>query len=536
MPILGFMTPKESKRVMAQIEAMKLQLDNLPDWLYQTAESERYNIGNPERFAAPQELYRKLAWITQCVEITANSGALSRFDVKRVIANKEPKDIPNHPFELLLMRPNPLDSRFEFLHATIASYKLTGNAYWFINATNENAEPDELWLIPSHMIIPVPDGNSYLQGYLYYPGNGREILLQPWQILHFRRFNPFSRFIGLSAVEAIAIEAGIDLGMQAWSSKLFRENNGRLPGILTFEQMIANPIWEKIKEDTREAANKRELLMLRGVGAGGVNWQQATANQKDMEFLASREFTQKVIYNTLAPGLFAWLSENSTMSNSSSNRAAFSELTIYPMHVMMAEKISNEILPRYAGRPLVGAFEDVRISDRDMELREIVEYSKTHTVEEVRQKYWSDDPLDDERDKMLVSEADTYKTAKDSTPPAPPQLPGGQTPQDKPVQQPMMQADPQQKQNDIYRAELAKYERKALKNIGKNMDEWVGNLPAQTKTYIKLHIPFKSEAAVKATFEQAREQLKLEPYAETNEAATLLKGMELSLKALELQQ
>lgn len=426
MAIFGLSTKKEVKAIVDETVKAAM-LENAPAWVYSTAEAERLALGDPSVYEQPQNLYRKLSWILQCVDSVANSAALAKFSVARVIANKEPKDIPNHPFEMLLESPNPLDSRYEFLFATVASKKLTGNGYWFINAESESAPPDELWFIPSHMIIPVPDERMFLRGYMYYPGNGREILLEPWEIIHFRRFNPYSRFIGLSAVESIMTVSVGDIKMQEWNTRLFAENNARLPGILTFQQMIQDPTWEKIKADTREAAKKRELLMLRGVGGtggqSGVNWIQSAVSQKDMEFLEGRDFNKEEIYNTLAPGLFSYLSESATEANSRTGKAAFDELSVYPEHVAINQKVTKDILPKYGSdraRPLVGRFEDVRMEDRELRLREQAEYARTHTVNQINEKYYESDAVfEDERGQLFPAQINAQSGGIQEPPPNP---------------------------------------------------------------------------------------------------------------------
>jgi hypothetical protein len=65
-----------------------------------------------------------------------------------------------------------------------------------------------------------------------------------------------------------------------------------------------------------------------------------------------------------------------------------------------AEKIANDLLPRY-GDGLACEFDEVRTKDRVLELQEMEAYSKTHTVAEVRKKFWMDDPLGDERDELF---------------------------------------------------------------------------------------------------------------------------------------
>lgn len=528
--------------VVNQIEqAVKTaMLENYPRWLQDTAAAEHFNMPNPATFGAQADLFRKLSWVLQAVDITAAAAALSRFDVKRVVGDKEPKDIPNHPFELLLRNPNPLDSRFEFLYGTVAMWMLTGNGYWWLNRPDTNTAPSELWLIPSQMIIPVPDERMYIQGYLYNPGNGREVLLPPHEIVHFRRFNPFSRFIGLSAIESIAMTAMGDLGMQQWNTRLFSENNGRLPSILTFEQMVADPTWNKIKDDTREASRNREMLMLRGVGAGGINWMQNSVTQKEMEFLQGREFNRDEIWNTLAPGLVSMLSASATEANARNGSAVFNERTVYPKHVLMAEKITNEILPSYAKsspspeRNLLGEFEDIRITDKELELREQERFAETHTVDEIRMEYYGDDPIGDERGELFIVQINAQSGGIQEPPPAPVIKPPAGTeaapPQDGAQQEASdaLNKPPADKPDESKKAvldELAKWERKAVKRVGKAVEFVTGTIPLDVISRIEMALPeCKTETAVKMLFESVRAGMKtpaLIPQTTTHSGADL---------------
>ena len=496
MALFGLATKKEQAAILQEMEALKASTMRYEKWMLEAAAAEKFNIPDPSVYANQADLYRTLSWVLTAVDMTAQAGALTDFSVGRIIAGKEPKDIPNHEFELLLRNPNELDSRFEFLYATIAYWKLTGNSYWWLNRKDEYTAPNEMWVIPPQMITPIPDEKMFLRGYLYDSGTGKEIFLEPHEIVHFKRFNPFSRFVGLSAIESIALVARGDLGMQDWNTKLFAENNARLPGILTFQEMVQNDTWQKIKEDTREASTNRSLLMLRGVGAGGVNWLQNSVSQRDMEFLAGRKANKEEIYSVLAPGLMSMLSENSTEANSVAGRATFTELTVYPMHVMMAEKITSQVLTSYGGRQLVGYFEDIRVTDRQLELQEQDKYSETHTLEEIRLEYYGDEPLGDERDKLLPSQV----TAKASEP-ALPQLTKPEIQQ--PTQAIEMKTDIQVDESAKYSDELKRWERKAVKAFGTPRAlEFESNLiPVKVHSAIKTAIKAaKSVDAVKQAF------------------------------------
>ncbi len=521
----------EHKTKMATVApaqpAVKAQSNSYSNWLLKTADAERYNMPDPSVYSNQADMYRKLSWVLQAVDATASAGALTPFEVKRIVGEQEPKDIPNHDFELLLRHPNPQDSRYEFLYATIAYYKLNGMSYWFLNRENENAKPDEMWVIPPGMIIPVPDGRMYLKGYMYYPGTGAEIFLQPWEIMQFRSFNPLSRFLGLSKMEALALVAAGDLGMQAYNTTLFKENNGKLPSVMTFESFIEDGTWAKIQYDTREAARNRNMLMLRGVGPGGLQWKNNAVTHEEIEFSQGRKDNQREIMDTIAPGLYTWLSGESTYSNAGANRAAFNELTVYPMHVMMGEKITNDILPSYGGRPLVGMFEDVRIMDRALQLTEQQEYAKTHSVNQINKKYYAGDELfDDERGELLPAQINAQTGA-----PEPPMI---ITPTPQPVlgdglQNPPDQNAPDEQAMKAARDELGRWERKALKAIGERVEFSTMFVSDDTIIRVNAALPrCKDEYAVKALF--GRIVADVYPMSE---AAHHLEGLKLAIEKQE---
>lgn len=366
------------------------------------ADVEKFSLPDPSLYRNQADLYRRLSWVAIAIDIVARTCASQALSVVRDLG-EETEEQDNHPFERLLKKPNPLTSRREFLESTIAYYKLTGNAYWWLNRTSENVPPSELWLIPSYMIQPQPDGKLYLKGYLYDPGDGQQIALETWEITHFKTFNPMSQFVGLGAIEQIAMISAGDLEMQRWNVNLFGENNARLPGILAFSDPIPDPQWTQLQKEARDKANKREHMMLRGAGKGGVQWLQAAMSQREMEFLKGREFTRDEIFSHLAPGLASMLAVNATEANSKTGKATLAEYAIWPILTAVAETISNDVLPAY-GDDLLAEFEDPRVTDRVLDLQEEASYSRVHTINEIRKEKYNDDPLPDPRGELLPAQ------------------------------------------------------------------------------------------------------------------------------------
>lgn len=368
------------------------------EWLQATGEANEAWSPDLGMMTSQQRLYAMLGWFQTAVKHVSNQAAGVPFNVA-LRTGEITEQIDNHEFEVLLREPNPSQSRFEFIKSVIAYYKITGNAYVWLNKASEFAEPTEMWIIPSNQIRPVPDKNLYIKGYIYEPGDGTQWPLENWEVMHWKEFNPNDRYIGLSAVEAMATVAIGDLAMQKWNTEYFNKNNAKMPGILTFADAISDPDWERLQNDLKkqQGGTKRNLMMMRNTGAKGVSWLATAMSQKDMEFLLARQFNKEEIFLQIGPGLASWLAVNATEASSKTGESSFFKLAVWPMLTALGQKITSDILPHW-GENLVGLFDDVRKEDIQVKLEQQLAYERTHTVAETRMEWFGDEPLGDERD------------------------------------------------------------------------------------------------------------------------------------------
>lgn len=402
MTFLDAVYARAAQRVLKAAPGMA----RAPSWARAEARHERWNMPALDEAAAQADLYTKLAWIQIAVGAVAETVATTALKVYTAKTGDEPEAIPSHPFEMLLRQPNPLMSRMEFLIATVAWRKVTGNCYWWLNRAGEGDAPLELWIIPAHQIQPVPDGNSFLKGYVYTPSMGVTIPLEPWEVVHFKTWNPQSMYLGLSPLQALRYDTYGDLAAQEYNANFYAKDNAKSAGILAFSDFIEDGRWNRLQEDWKEQSggtkNKR-ALMLRGAGAGGVQWITTQMSRQDMQYLEQRAFTKEEIFALFAPGLASVLAINATEANSTAGKDTFSTMAIYPQTVAIGEKATQCILPAY-GDDLIAEFDDVRRVDTIIELQTQEEYSKTHTVDEIRAKYYQDKEIGDARGALLPAE------------------------------------------------------------------------------------------------------------------------------------
>jgi HK97 family phage portal protein len=471
----------KQRRQRQQLATKTAQVQNPAAWLQSTAETERWTIPQDgELYSRQAELFQRLSWVRIAVSVVSQAAATIPFSVKKMVGEKL-KDIPNHAFEKLLQRPNPLQSRFEFLEAVYNYYRLTGNAYIWLNRASPDAEPAELWVLPSHRVLPVPDGRLYLRGYVFTNDHGQKIPLEPWEVVHLKSFHPLDSFVGLSPVEAFATVAVGDIGMQEWNTNFFARDHAKSAGILAFADAIDDTTWQRMDQDAKRqgGGTKRAMMRLRGVGKGGVEWIAMNLSQKDMEFLQARNFNKEEIYSIYAPGLASVLAVNATEANATAGESTMQTYALYPLLVAFAEKLTNDVLPAY-GPDLVGSFDDPRRKDRALELQEQEAFERTHTIDEVREKYYEAKPIGDDRGRLLPAEI-THgltdgRTTEERTPPQlaevagmtitdvteRPALPApAEEPAEPMIERVEREADPE----EMKAADLERWERKAIKAI-----------------------------------------------------------------------
>ena len=411
-------------------EAVKRELEKVELWQAETAAVQKWTLPAPEIFANQADLYRLSPTLGTAIDILANDIGTAKFNVKR-LRGEEEIDIPNHEFEDTLRVPNPIDSGIELMQYTTSNYKLNGNSIWWINRKDQFSKVDEIWTIPFSMIKPVPDGRFYLSHYEYFPGNARSpIRFETWEITHLKTYNPNHRYVGLSPLESLIETITGDLAMRHSNTSDYQNNNGAPPSILAFKDFVPNEQWTDIKAETRGAAKRNEMMMLRGTG-DAVTWLARAISKKDQEFIANLKQNMTDIFNRMCPGLLSMLSENATEANALAARATYSEKTLWPMMEVIAQKITSDILTAY-GIKLRGHFDDPRVVDRKLKLEEQKEFSRSHTLAEVRKEYYQDDPLGDERDKELMLVAEKMQV-KEEPPPPEPAIPVPNWPQGTPL-------------------------------------------------------------------------------------------------------
>ncbi|MBK8138058.1 MAG: phage portal protein [Chloroflexi bacterium] len=338
--------------------------------------------------AEPRDLdaYAGSSWVYVAVSRIAEAGALVPLRVYKR-AGEGQVSVENHPFELLLERPNPFLSGFELLEQTLGFLELAGSAYWYL--AGDGGAPFEIWPLRPDRISVVPDPDRHIAGYVYEAG-GLRIPLAPEEVVHFRRWHPTNDYVGLSPVRAARIAIDGDRAMSHWNRAAFGEELGVPAGIVSIKEFVSDADFERIKREWRAShgSGQRRTAFLRGTG---IEWHSIGLSHTDLDFLAGRRAHRDEILSIfgIPVGL---VDANATEANATVAERHFVERTLYPKLVRLAQKITRDVLP-FWGDGYIARFDDIRPTDTAARLAEIGAARGVLTRDELRARFYDLPPL-----------------------------------------------------------------------------------------------------------------------------------------------
>lgn len=142
------------------------------------------------------------------------------------------QEVVDHPLTKLINEPNKFYGGSHLWMATIFSWCLSGNAYWY-KVRNRIGDVIELWYIPHWYLTPKwPDDRRdvYISHYEHKVGS-QKINLPVSEVVHFRHgIDPRNERMGLAPLNSVIREVWSDDEASNWIASLLR--NSGIPGIV----------------------------------------------------------------------------------------------------------------------------------------------------------------------------------------------------------------------------------------------------------------------------------------------------------------
>lgn len=453
-------------------------------------------------------------WVYSDVQAIANEASSADLLIERRQPDGNWEEEKGHPLSLVWERPNTYMGRSYVTSFWMWSYTLASKAYLFW--APQGGQIAECWPIPPFMITPIPDDKDFIGGYLFKSTpTSKPVRIDAKYITFSRSVNIFDVRDGLSPLVAAMVGIETDLASAAWNRNFFAEANGVPDGLITIPPDTLDSDLARVRQEIRDffGGTRRGVAVAR---AGDMDYKPFGRTQKDAEWLAGRQFSEKEIDRTFGFPQGYW-SERANRANAEQARATMIAGAVWPLLVRLAEDMNAQTVTRWYGDSVRVAFEDIRPEDRELKLKEMQARAAFLTIDELREEDGRD-PLGDARGKLLVAEVGKGMT--DGRPPEaleegtdlpPAEIPEDGMAEDAPETSPeapgATEAPPPEGEagpDELKTLDLRRWERKALKAVK-------AGRPAA--------VPFTPEALTPEEAEAIAERLRTATTAEAVKAA-----------------
>ena len=328
-------------------------------------------------------------WVYACVK--ARAEAVGNIQLKMFEKKKDGNVVesPEHELLDLLAAVNPFMTQFELFEATESHLDLCGNSFWYLDGVkNENGKPTAIYpLNPKYVEIKKGALPKFIEYYKYTVGVTTKIF-QPYEILHFRDFNPDDPHDGMGILESISSWVETDNYATEYNRQFFLQA-ARPDSILTHEASLSEEqkkfLQISFEESYKGLKNAHKTLLL----PKGVDWKQAGWNQKEMDFVEMQRMTRdKILAAFRVPKTALGLTDDVNRANAEATNYVFALRVIKPRMERIVGYLNEFLVPRF-GENVFLDFVDPVPENRELE---IIEYEKAlgaqayASVNEIRDK------------------------------------------------------------------------------------------------------------------------------------------------------
>lgn len=277
------------------------------------------------------------------------------------------QELDNHILLDLLENPNPHMDAEQFMEITYLHIMLAGESFWG-KIRNGLGKPDELWpMFPYNMTV-IPDKEKFIAGWKYRIG-GEESIWPAEDIVQIKLTDPTDLYRGMGIVQAAARSIDTDAHAADWNRNFF-QNSARPDFVLETDKSLSNTVFARLKEQWEDrhkgAINAHKI----GILEEGLKLNSTTMTQKDMDFLAGRNFNKDQIlamFGTSATIL--GLVQDANRANMEAADYNHAKRVIKPLQSRVNSAINHKIAPDFDAKLVIG-FTDPVPEDKQFMLDE----------------------------------------------------------------------------------------------------------------------------------------------------------------------
>lgn len=250
---------------------------------------------------AQMATYESVSTLHAIVNSISTSVAAVRWHLYKTHRSGDPskrKEVTKHPALQVWNRPNPHQTRMQFVRAQQQHLELAGEADWIVSRPAGMTIPSELWLVRPDRMAPVPHPTDFLSGWVYTSPDGEQVPLEVNEVLQPKYPNPMDPYRGLSPVPSAMIDLEAAQLAAQWNLNFFY-NSAEPGGVIEVPRSLTDPEFKTMRERWAEThkgvANAHRVAILEN-----GKWVPRGYSMRDMEFVGLRGLSSEIIREAFA--------------------------------------------------------------------------------------------------------------------------------------------------------------------------------------------------------------------------------------------
>lgn len=274
--------------------------------------------------------------------------------------NGEKSEEPNYIAAETMRIPNDWQSGRELLNAFITDKLIFDDAYlWDMGPTDKQRR--YLMRVPPYAMGVSTDNSLKPTGYTVRFADGSELDLKPYEVIHFRGYNPLHNRLGVSPLETLRLVLTESSVRKAQSIDQLRGGNIK-GGIIT--RGLEAPEWgSKARERFQDSFATRLRGTTRGeiaVLEDGMAFQEAGITPREAEMMESKKFDLALISNMYGVNP-SYFSDGGALAQA---REMMDEDVVDPLLGDLADVLTNQLIRSiYNGKTEYFKFPAKKITD-----------------------------------------------------------------------------------------------------------------------------------------------------------------------------
>ncbi len=300
--------------------------------------------------------------------------AVSSVDFKlyKIVSTKgEAQEIVAHEILDLLYKPNPLQTKAEFMRILFVNIKLSGEAFIrLIREPNTGKIVSMVNILPSEISLRVNDDGTDIE-YIWYDGKGIKHTFTNYDMIHIKDPDIVDQLRGYSVLRPLYARIMAELKSIDYQGNVF-SRNGNPDTILWLEdgshsQEDTDEIKAKFYNTFNGKNEKNKVSVISGKG----RTEPLNKTSNLLDYKASLEMLRDDIHSALGVPKSLVTSDDVNRANADAGLRQFMQFTIVPMFKLLLDVLNERfVIPNY-GEEFYLDTEKLLSEDKDLLFKEI---------------------------------------------------------------------------------------------------------------------------------------------------------------------